>query len=696
MKSSKSAKSPGLNAHGDRIISTTQTSVGKANISPQKQAAKKSYRRAITPLPPKTGPSIGHAARPQTSLGLYNEKDSSFDIGPNTSRPNSAFGNNTTVTPNVYKISRAKTPSRSKSTDKSNKNSHKSKKAPTKARVVWEDTTAQNAQTADNDTSTDPTDLIEARLNNPAGEGSTSQTWTKHSVDKERSTLPRRRTGFNAGSLIPGSVSTMVSLPESDEDQNVTTLASPSFQSMLDSDASSEYETDLEEDFPVTKKAFDPSGRNVYHKLCKEEDLVPVSFLSDRFSCKEVVMRHHGLGSHGTYPIARALIKNTFTEKLDLTDNYIEAGGAVALARMLLDNCFITEINLSQNFLRSEGGMAFASMLLKNQSLMKLVLKSNHLTDKDARAFADALKENRTLTHLDLSHNDIGEMGGIYLGAGLGMNYGLKHLDVSWNCIRFKGAVGMAQGLKTNDCLTHLNISWNGLSLLGCVALGRFLKKNEALESLDVSNNRIGLLATQKLALGIASHPNLKVLKIGKNPIGDGGVETLLNVVKAHRTIKFLSLEDITVSPKIFDEIKEIEKEKGVTVVTGGIGGYKRPKEMPPGMRILLSFIQDNRLRLVDWFNQFDKDHSGGISREEFKTGLKETGLVMTQRQLDRLMDFIDINDDGEIEFSELIRGREITIQEIRQEKKIEERQRKFDEQRMRLPKLEGYDYDLM
>ena len=82
------------------------------------------------------------------------------------------------------------------------------------------------------------------------GEGATSQTWTKSSVDRERATLPRRRTGFNAGALIPGSVSTMVSLPEPDEDQNVTTLASPSFQSVLDSDASSEYETDLEEDFP--------------------------------------------------------------------------------------------------------------------------------------------------------------------------------------------------------------------------------------------------------------------------------------------------------------------------------------------------------------------------------------------------------------------------------------------------------------
>ena len=82
------------------------------------------------------------------------------------------------------------------------------------------------------------------------GEASTSQTWTKSSVHRERSTLPRRRTGFNAGALIPGSVSTMVSLPELDENQNVTTLASPSFQSMLESDASSEYETDLEEDFP--------------------------------------------------------------------------------------------------------------------------------------------------------------------------------------------------------------------------------------------------------------------------------------------------------------------------------------------------------------------------------------------------------------------------------------------------------------
>ncbi|CAH3040085.1 unnamed protein product [Pocillopora meandrina] len=695
MKSSKSVKSNGTNTHGIHGDTITATNlVDKPDILPiKKQAAKKAiYRRAITPLPPKTTSNAKPTSRPQTSLGLYNEKDGSFDVLSTESRPSSAFGfnSNNDRTASGHKISRLKGPQKGKSGVKS---SQKYKKVPPKARVVWKDNAEQQGQATNTDAKSANAD--QPKLNGSGSNSLTPQTWARSSLDRER-VLPRRRTGFNAGALIPGSVSTMVSLPETDENQNTASLASPSFQDILDHDASSEYDTDLEEDFPVPRKAFDPTGKNLYHKLCKEGDLVPVSFLSDRLNCQEVIMKHHGLGSQGTFPIARALIKNTFTEKLDLTDNYIEAAGGVALARMLLDNCYITEINLSENFLRSEGGLAFASMLLKNQSLVKLVLRSNHLGDKDAKAFADALRENRTLTYLDLSHNDIGEMGGIYLGAGLGMNYGLKHLDVSWNCIRFKGAVGMAQGLKTNDCLAHLNISWNGLSLLGCVALGRFLKKNEALESLDISNNRIGLLATQKLALGIAAHPNLKVLKIGKNPIGDGGVETLLNVIKAHRAIKFLSLEDITVSPKIYDEIKEIEKEKGVTIITGGIGGYKRPKEMPPGMRILLTFIQDNRLRLVDWFNQFDKDHSGGISREEFKIGLKETGLVMTQRQLDRLIDFIDINDDGEIEYSELMRGREITIQEIRQEKKIEERQRKFDEERMRLPKLEGYDYDLM
>ncbi len=48
-------------------------------------------------------------------------------------------------------------------------------------------------------------------------------------------------------------------------------------------------------------------------------------------------------------------------------------------------------------------------------------------------------------------------------------------------------------------------------------------------------------------------------------------------------------------------------------------------------MEILIQFIQHNRLRLKDLFFQFDKDQSGDISRDEFKAGLKETGMIMSE-----------------------------------------------------------------
>lgn len=65
-----------------------------------------------------------------------------------------------------HKWFRVKTPSKGKRNNKSNKSSQKSKKTPTKARVVWEDNTEGNAQTADGDTlRTNTTDLNEPNLN---------------------------------------------------------------------------------------------------------------------------------------------------------------------------------------------------------------------------------------------------------------------------------------------------------------------------------------------------------------------------------------------------------------------------------------------------------------------------------------------------------------------------------------------------
>ena len=63
---------------------------------------RKPYRQAITPSPPKTSP----VSRPQTSLGLYNEQEATFDEVLDYSRPKSAIGNNNERVTKVYNINR--------------------------------------------------------------------------------------------------------------------------------------------------------------------------------------------------------------------------------------------------------------------------------------------------------------------------------------------------------------------------------------------------------------------------------------------------------------------------------------------------------------------------------------------------------------------------------------------------------------
>ena len=67
--------------------------------------------------------------------------------------------------------------------------------------------------------------------------------------------------------------------------------------------------------------------------------------------------------------------------------------------------------------------------------------------------------------------------------------------------------------------------------------------------------------------------------------------------------------------------------------------------QLPPsGIEILVQFIQDQRMRLKEFFFQFDKDHSGDITRSEFKTGLKETGIQMTDvSQLIIVVDLLQV-----------------------------------------------------
>ncbi|KAI8511565.1 hypothetical protein Bbelb_106650 [Branchiostoma belcheri] len=436
------------------------------------------------------------------------------------------------------------------------------------------------------------------------------------------------------------------------------------FSDILDITASDEdFDTDLEEDFaPPPEKPYDPTGMHLYKEQCKNDGVVPASYLMKHLGDEHLVMRHHYLGERGWRPLAAALRKNVCVRHLDLVDNHLGVEGAVAIAGAVKDSSYIAEMNLSENFL-GHGGSAIASMLETNSDLKTLILRANQLGDHEAKTFAEALKSNLTMTTLDLSQNQFGELGGIFLGAGIGANGGLNCLNLSWNHLRLKGGVAIAMGIKVNQSLEVLDLSWNGLGDLGATAFGKALRFNKTLRMLDLSNNRITVEGAKKLSLGLAKNEGLETLMLGTNAIGDEGVKALLKVLeKKNTTLKVLGLQDITVTKEVYKSIRELEDIRGIQIIHGGLGGYEKIKYVPPpsAMSILDTFVQENRLRMIDMFRQFDKDQSGDISAEEFKAGLKELGLVVDEDQLDEMITQLDTDKNGRIDYQELMTGRVI------------------------------------
>lgn len=83
------------------------------------------------------------------------------------------------------------------------------------------------------------------------------------------------------------------------------------------------------------------------------------------------------------------------------------------------------------------------------------------------------------------------------------------------------------------------------------------------------------------------------------------------------------------------------------------LGGNKKKKKLLELMNKLMAYVEKMNYRMVDLFNQFDKDKSLSVSREEFYTGLKGIGVPMEDKDLTLLINLLDEDGDGEIDYGE-------------------------------------------
>ncbi|XP_050417176.1 leucine-rich repeat-containing protein 74B [Patella vulgata] len=414
----------------------------------------------------------------------------------------------------------------------------------------------------------------------------------------------------------------------------------------------------------------------VYLRTCGDMKIIPANYILKNLPTDRLVLKHHILGPRGTKALAVALVENSTVQVLDLEDNGIGLRGATYLAEMLEENNFITELRLADNLLGGEGVKAILDVIKDPDFIRVLDFSGADLQESDGHLFTQIIEDSHNLKELYLNHNSFREVGGELIGDAIGWNDTLEVLDLSWNHLRLKGAVSIAQGLAINDGIKVLNLSWNGFHLSGCKELAKALEKNSTLEELDISANRISKICLTELIKGLAKNETLRVLKLSHNPITSSGALYILNNIKDVTTsaLQEIDLGDQCVEPEFVRVYEELKETRNLTITHGSVLGQDGTAEDDEEelinenpVIVLMEFGKLMGLRLIDLFSMMDKDNSKTLTREEIKQGLLEANIPLTEKCLNKLVHKLDTDGDGEIDYGELMAGKEIHRRKLTQ-----------------------------
>ncbi len=154
---------------------------------------------------------------------------------------------------------------------------------------------------------------------------------------------------------------------------------------------------------------------------------------------------------------------------------------------------------------------------------------------------------------------------------------------------------------------------------------------------------------------------SLRVLKIGFNPITSEGSLALLLAMKHVTTLEELWMENICLSIDAVELAEAMIKERnGTIVVYGNITKSKSDNGMysgPGGERrmrqdildVIKEYLADKRLRMLDLFNQWDKDKTMRLTKKKFVIGLRSANIPLSTEMVSFLIKKVHENntEDG-------------------------------------------------
>lgn len=438
----------------------------------------------------------------------------------------------------------------------------------------------------------------------------------------------------------------------------------------------SDCETDLgEDDSEVERYYTDETSQ--YRYLCEQLGIIPCSTIIRQLKKTWVNLSYSQMTSLDIRAFSTLLISNTKITALNVSNNDLGSKGVIYLAEVIAENIFINKLEMSAVNLDETGFKAIAGALLGNRNITYLDISKNNIGKRSAKDLAWLLRRNDFIEHLDLSGNLIDDVTGTEIGPAIASNLTLKFLDLSWNHIRRHAARVLVESICKNVELESVNLSWNGLAEFGCRAFEKHFPKNHTLKSLDISHNRIGFHTLGYFLKGLKDNDTLQELKIYGNPITSDGALTILTVFEnSTRALKEINIQDIPIDGRFKTKAWELIEKKELKIKHGDLRKKPAPlKERGQSiddfnpLLVLFEHMRQQNLRLIDLFRNLDANNDHSITSDEIQAGLAKFNVSITDSQTEQLVNSMDRDKNGAIDFSELVQGKKY-VNKIRRSSK--------------------------
>lgn len=237
-----------------------------------------------------------------------------------------------------------------------------------------------------------------------------------------------------------------------------------------------------------------------------------LAWLVVRSNTATLDLQRCNLGNEGVRQVGEWASTVPFKVALDLSNNGIDAGGALLLAEALEANT-IAHLDLGLNPLGDEGVQLLCVGLSRNSSVESLLLYHVGAAGPGMKAIAGVLDTHPSLSSLNLNSNAFDDAAAAIFAAALGHNKRLTSLSVRHAVASDAGLSMLVGALKTNTALKAMRVCLDESELLQLqlpVALAEALTVNQTLTVLEVFFGVIANEAAQGLVDAVARNTTLR------------------------------------------------------------------------------------------------------------------------------------------------------------------------------------------